>query len=258
LRPPYPERLSGPEAWGSFATGAASLVDVKLLDPHDAAFAQLEGYMKRRFNHGVLGLSGRCEIDDPKLKGSYYVVPTEDVYHYAWLVRGEVEKSLLGFYSALAFGVDKETLGAIERFSLYDRRYSPFFIDSSGGMRICGMIRRTLIFECGAELRILAGAPRRWLEAGKQIEVLNAPTYFGNLDLTVKSTVGEGRISADLQFRSTGQTGLRKIIFRVPHPERAQIKHVRLGGESWAGFDSANETIALPAGKEKYELQIAY
>ena len=119
------------------------------------------------------------------------------------------------------------------------------------------MIRRTLIFECGTELRILAGAPRRWLEPGKEIEVRNAPTYFGNLDLSVRSKVGAG-ISADLQLRSTGQNGLKEIIFRVPHPDRAQIQHVRLAGEAWAGFDSAKETITLPAGKEKYELQIDY
>ena len=169
--PPYPEELHGGEGWASFCSGALSLVDSGLLDPHDPAFVQLENYMKLHYHCGVLGLSGRCHQDDKQNLGSYYVTITEDVYHHAWVERGEVEKALLSFYSTLAFGVDKEALGAIERFMLYDRRYAPFYMDSSGGMRICKMLRRTLLLEKESELRLLPAAPRRWLEQGKTIQV---------------------------------------------------------------------------------------
>jgi hypothetical protein len=127
--PPYPEELYGGEGWATFCSGALSLVDAGLLNPEDPAFVQMENYMKSHFNCGVLGLSGRCRQDDKQNLRSYYVTITEDVYHHAWVARGEVEKALLSFYSTLAFGVDKDTLGAIERFMLYDRRYSPFYTE---------------------------------------------------------------------------------------------------------------------------------
>ena len=90
--------------------------------------------------------------------------------------------------------MDKESLGAIERFMLYDRRYAPFYMDSSGGMRICKMVRRTLMLEQDSHLRLLPAAPRRWLEHGKTIQLEAMPTYFGKIDLTVKSQVAEQQI----------------------------------------------------------------
>jgi len=256
--PPYPEHLNGPDAWGSLAAGAISLVDVGLLDPPDAAFTQLEDYMKRHFNLGVLGLSGRCHQQDARIQGSYYMVTTEDIYHYAWLVRGDVEKALLSFYSTLAFGVDKQTLGAIERFSLYDRRYSPFFIDSSGGMRICGMIRRVLLMERGSDLHVLSGAPRRWLEFGKQIEVRKAPTYFGSVDLTVKSAPDADHVRGELVFASNRQNGLKNILFRIPHPSRQSPRNVRVNGQTWKHLDPAKEIVVLPPGEKRYDLELDY
>jgi hypothetical protein len=150
--PPYPEQVYGPEQWGSFAAGAIVLVEAGLLDPHDPAFVQLEDYMKKNFNLNALGLTGRCSSGDPDAKGSCYVVQSDYIYHYAWTVRGEVEKALLTFYSALGFGVDKETLGAVERFMLYDQRYAPFFVDTPGGADLRLMIRRTLLLERDSEL----------------------------------------------------------------------------------------------------------
>ena len=257
--PPYPERLNGPDAWGSFNTGAVSLVDAGLVDPWDPAFADLEKYMKNTFNNNVLGLCGRCHIDDTLVNGSYYMVTTEDVYHYAWIARGELEKALLSFYSALAFGVDKETLGAVERFSIYDSCYAPCFIDSSGGMRICGMIRRTLLFETESELRLLAGTPRRWLEDGKEIAVLDAATYFGNLNLVVKSRANRGNILAELVLRKNRPDRLTRILLRLPHPNMQQMKGVSVNGSVWNNFDGAHEIVELkPPFADRYQILARY
>jgi len=252
--PPYPEHLYGPEGWASGDSGAICLVDTGLLDPRDPAFTQLEDYMKRHFNYGVLGLSERMKIDDSVVAGSYYMVTSEDIYHYGWVVRGEVEKALLTFYSTLAFGVDKDTLGAVERFSLYDRRYAPFFIDSSGGMRICDMIRRTLFLERDSELRLLAAVPRRWLEAGKKIVVENAPTYFGTMNLKVESQVEQQNIVADLDLQVERAGQLPKIRLRLPHPDRLSMKQVTVNGKPWPNYDAAAETINLMPTQKSYHV----
>jgi len=258
LMPPYPEEIHGGEGWGSFCSGALSLVDTELLDPGDPAFVQLENHMKTHFNLGVLGLSGRCHQDDKRNLGSYYVSTTEDVFHGAWVKRGEVEKALLSFYSNLAFGVDKETLGAIERFMLYDRRYAPFYMDSSGGMHICKIVRRTLLLERESELHLLPAAPRRWLEHGKSIQIEDMPTYFGKIDLMVNSHVLQGRIAIDLRLQVARQDRLKKVSLRVPHPTKQRMKQVTLNGRPWTNFRADNETVQLNPAPHRCEIVIHY
>jgi hypothetical protein len=256
--PPYPEELYGGEGWATFCSGALSLVDAGLLNPEDPAFVQMENYMKSHFNCGVLGLSGRCRQDDKQNLGSYYVTITEDVYHHAWVVRGEVEKALLSFFSNLAFGVDKDTLGAIERFMLYDRRYSPFYMDSSGGMRICKMIRRTLLLEKESELHLLPASPRRWLEHGKAIQIEDMPTYFGGIDLLVQSQVLQQRIIVDLKLQVVRPDRLKKVWLRVPHSRKQPMKQVTLNGRPWTNFHAESETIQLHPSPRRYDIVVHY
>lgn len=255
---PYPVRLNQPDDWTVYATGPIALIDTGLLDPHDPAFPQAENYLLKHVNLGVLGLMGRVPVDDPRVPGSYYMVTGEDLYHYGLVVRGEVEKALLTFYSTLAFGVDKNTLGAIERFSLYDQRYSPFFIDSSGGMRIAGMIRRAVLMEWQQELYLLGGVPRRWLEAGKVIEVRDAAAYFGTFDLTVESRVDKGTIVARIALKKGRPDWLRKIRLRVPHPDRQKMSRVTVNGEPWTSYTAEQEVVEIQPTQAQYEVLVSY
>ena len=169
-----------------------------------------------------------------------------------------MEKALLSFYSTLAFGVDKEALGAIERFMLYDRRYAPFYMDSSGGMRICKMLRRTLLLEKDSEVRLLPAASRRWLEQGKTIQVQDMPTYFGSIDLAIKSQVSDQRIAVDLKLQLARPDRLKKISLRVPHPSRQRIKQVTLNGRPLTSFDAERETVELIPSPLKSEVVVHY
>jgi len=256
--PLYPEKIRGPEGWGSFGSGALSLVATGLVDPMDPAFEEIENYMKDHFNLGVLGLTARCHQDDKGNRGSYYVTLTEDVWHAAWVQRGEVEKALLTFYSNLAFGVDKETLGAIERFMLYDRRYAPFFMDSSGGLRICNMVRRNLLLESESGLQLLPAAPRRWLEHGKTIQIEDLPTYFGKIDLVVNSQVRDERVAIDLRLQVARPDRLKKVTLRVPHPTNQRMKQVTLNGRPWTNFHAESETIQLNPSVQRSEMLVHY
>ena len=256
--PPYPEKIRGPEGWGSFGSGALALVDTGLVDALDPVFEEIENYMKGHFNLNVLGLTGRCHQDDKGNRGSYYVTLTEDVWHNAWVMRGEVEKALLSFYSNLAFGVDKETLGAIERFMLYDRRYAPFYMDSSGGMRICKMVRRTLLLEKESGLQLLPAVPRRWLEHGKTIQIEDLPTYFGGIDLAVNSQVLQQRIAIDLRLQVARPDRLKKVSLRVPHPTKQRMKQVTLNGRPWTNFRADSETIQLNPAPRRCEIVVHY
>jgi hypothetical protein len=257
--PAYPEQLHGPDGWASFSSGAINLIDAGLLDPHDPAFVQTENYMKKHFNQGVLGLTGRCRSENAKIHGSsYYVVQSDYIYHYAWVLRGEVEKSLLTFYSALGLGVDKQSLCAVERILLYDRRYAPFCVNTPHGAELCSMIRRTLLIETDGTLSLLPVAPRRWLEEGKTIEVQDAPTYFGKMGLKVESQVDEQRIVAELVLQIDRKDQLRKIRLRLPHPEKKPMQRVTLNGVAWKNFNVEDESIELQAGEGQYRILVRY
>jgi hypothetical protein len=168
--PPYPERLYKPKDWGDSITGPLALVDTGFLNPSDPAFVQLEGYMKKNYNRGILGLTGSLSEDgDEHGQDSYYVIMSDTTWQRAWILRGEIEKALLTFYSALAFGVDKQTLGAVERFDLYDQRYAPYYWNGDGSSQITAMIRQTLLLEQDKVLYLLGGPPDVGSKPAKQL-----------------------------------------------------------------------------------------
>lgn len=257
--PPYPERLNRPPAWAEFATGALAYLDSEFMDPRSAAFEQLERYMKVKWNSGVLGLTGAMEKNgDPHGSNSFYVNFSEDIWHRGWLLRGEVEKALLAFYSMLAYGMDKQTFGTVERFHLTEPRYAPFFMDTSASARVCGLIRQTLLLEDRKVLHLLAGVPRRWFEAGKEVELTKGITTAAKVDLRARSQVDEGKISIDLTLSELRAAELKSLRVRVPHPTKQPMKQVLVNGQSWAGFNPKEEVVELTPRDGRTEIVARY
>ncbi len=257
--PPYPERLNRPPAWAEFATGALAYLDSGFMEPQSSAFQQLESYMKVKWNRGVLGLTGGMEKNgDPHGTDSFYVNFSEDIWHRGWLLRGEVEKALLAFYSMLAYGMDKQTLGTVERFHLSDERYAPFFMDTSASARVCGLIRQVLLLEEGRVLYLLAGAPRRWLEDGKEINLTMGITTAARLDFSARSRVSEGKIFIDLTMTELRAGELEGLRVRVPHPLRQPMKEVLVNGRPWELFNPKEEIIELTPADGRTEIIARY
>jgi hypothetical protein len=255
----YPEQLHGPDGWATWSTGPISLIDAGLMDPHDPDFLRIEDYMKKHYNQGMLGLTGRCRSENPGIHGnSYYVVQSDYIYHYAWVLRGDVEKSLLTLYSALGLGVDKQTRCAVERILAYDRRYAPFSVNTPHGAELCTMVRRTLVVEHDGTLSLLPGAPRRWLEAGKKIEVLNAATYFGKMSLTVDSRVDQQQIEVELLLQNERKNHVRTIQLRIPHPTNQPMQQVTVNGAAWTNFNAEKEVMELTPDQSRYRVVVRY
>lgn len=255
-KPPYPERLYHPEGWGSYVTGPLSLVDTGLLDPSDPAFEQQELYSRKKFN--ILGFNGWLPPAKDGTRGSVYPVTPDDIFYFSWLERGEVEKALLTFYSVLGLAVDKQTLGSVERFSLYDQRFAPYYMNGSANSRIAAMIRGSLLLEKGSVLRLLFGAPRRWLENGKKISVKDAVTYFGELDMTVESRLSRQEILVDINLRKDRAERLRSILLRVPNPSKQKFTSVVVNGKNWKDYDPQKEIIELQPTDTRFRIIAKY
>ena len=257
--PPYPERLYRPPAWAEFATGALAYLDTGFMQPGDEAFEQLECYMKRKWNRGILGLTGGMEKDgDPHGSNSFYVNFSEDIWHRSWLLRGETEKALLAFYSMLAYGLDRQTLASVERFHLDEPRYAPFFLDTSASARISGLIRQTLLIEDGNVLRLLPGVPRRWLESGKRIRIAGGVTTRAKLNLELNSKVEQGRIAIQLELSELRGSELDELRLRVPHPLKARMQSVRLAGRPWTRFHAEEEIVEFGPRAGVTEIEVIY
>ena len=258
--PPYPERVDGSDAWASFATTTLGLFDSGLLEAGAPAIGQMEAYTKKHLSW--LGLTGRLYVDgEPGLKlgvTPFYVVISEELYHRAWLLRGETEKALLTFYSTLALAVDREALGTVERIANDDRRYAPFYMNSSASSRVNAMIRRTLVMEDGGALYLLAGVPRRWLEAGQKIEVEGGVTYFGGVGLRVVSELDHRRVRVELNLRNERPERLKTIRLRVPHPERRPMRQVLVDGKEWHQWSADEERITLPTSGGRRRIEVRY
>jgi len=256
---PYPERLYRPPAWAEFATGALSYLDTDFMQADSTAFEHLEGYMKVKWNRGILGLTGGMDKNgDPHGADSFYVNFSEDIWHRGWLLRGEIEKALLGFYSMLAYGLDRQTLITVERFHLADQRYAPFFMDTSASARICSLIRQAVLLEHGRAIHLLAGVPRRWLQAGKRIEIQSGLTTAAKLDVSVLSEVDQNKVRLSLVCAHRVDEHPIEVRIRVPHPSKQPMKNVKVNGKQCTRFDPERETIVLELQPGHQDLVISY
>jgi len=98
--------------------------------------------------------------------------------------------------------------------------------------------RWMLYLEEGKILRVLPGAPRKWFEDGKTINIENVSSYFGPLSYRVKSVLKENYIEATIECNSLRRP--EEVIFRVPHPER-KIPEKVTGGL----YDEAAEAVII-------------
>jgi hypothetical protein len=195
---------------------------------------------------------------DPHGTNSFYVNFSEDIWHRGWLLRGEIEKALLAFYSMLVYGMDRDTLATIERFHLSDPRYAPFFMDTSASARVCGLIRQSLLLEEGSTLHLLAGVPRAWMNDGQKIRFTNGVTKAAKLDLDVESRIQTGTLAVRTNIHRLRHGELHTIKLRVPHPKRMKMNQVRIDGKNWTKFDPDREIVEFPPKSGMSEVQILY
>jgi hypothetical protein len=194
-------------------------------------------------------------------------------YFLAKLHEGAVREFLLAFYAYLSFNLEHDVFTSRESNVLYASDLhacsaypaaeitDPLPCASAVALQL---LRHMLVTEerAGAggysgNLLLLAGAPRTWLADGQRISIRNAPTFFGELDVEVRSQVAQGRIEARVvpPTRYPGGT----IRLRLPHPERRSLQSVTVNGKPYADFDPQKEWIVLSADlKDSLEIIARY
>ncbi|MGA2531409.1 MAG: hypothetical protein ABSG19_00080 [Candidatus Aminicenantales bacterium] len=111
------------------------------------------------------------------------------------------------------------------------------------------LLRMMLVREDGLDLRLAQAVPQPWLEAGRKIDIQNAPTKFGPVSFTIESHIDRGRI--DVRLTAPAREAPRNILLRLRHPQEKPIKRVTVDGKPLTSFAGDTVTLASPRGALK-------
>lgn len=201
----------------------------------------LLGYMQ---NHGAIAMGMiRTTPHEGQFKEMPGVNPLYGLrYQLALLRRDEREKALVGFYGHLAQGLTRETFIGGEGSQLMngDEYGRTFYLppNSASNALFLTTLRYLLVQDWDLDedsrpdtLRLLFGAPRRWLEDGKRIRLQKAPTMFGEVSLDVESKLAAGAV--DIRV-TVPPRPVKTILLRAPLPDGWQVEGVEVNGKAEA------------------------
>ncbi len=126
-------------------------------------------------------------------------------YQLTLLRRDDPGHALVGFYGHLAQGFTRDTFIGGEGSQLLngDARGRTFYLppNSASNATLLTTLRYLLIQDWDLDddgrpetLRLLYGAPGRWLRDGAVLEVARVPTAFGEVSFRAESRLGEGAV----------------------------------------------------------------
>jgi hypothetical protein len=254
----------GPEPYDDLANGrlqgayshywADMEFHYNFFNPGDPAGQWIADYLHAR-NGFVLGLTRSHK------EGWINTVYDGGYYEYR-LRAGNVPEFLLGFYGRLAFAMSRYVYAASEGapFIGYNTKDGGYvaagldFPNSASNADTLLMLRDALVMEElkdnveTGDLDLLRGAPRAWLEPGKQIRVGRLPTYFGEISFEVTGERGGIRALIDPPARGA------RLLLHLRRP----VKSVMVNGADYRDCDFENGVVRLAPGSKRYTLEVRY
>lgn len=180
--------------------------------------------------------------DNLFLKG--WGMANEPVYNQqatAYLQRDDPKAAINAFYSYMACAFSHTVFEPVEHRWTHGQYFGPPSTDGAW----FELYRNMLLREVDDQTLLIGQAtPRKWLEDGKQIEIRNAPTYFGNVSYRAESSTRAGRITAKVTFDSERRP--QSLLVRLRHPDAAPLRSVTVNGRESTDFDRDKEWIKIP------------
>ena len=220
-------------------TGAIHLLRLKAL-PFDGALAEslLSDHEDNLYLHG-------------------WGMANEPVYNpqaTAYLLRDEPKAVIRAFYSYMACAFSHSALEPVEHRWGWGQYFGPPSTDGAW----FELYRHMLIHELDDDtLLLLQATPRKWLEDGKRIEVERAPTYYGELSMSVESKAGSSQLSA--QIKMPNRRSPKQLVVRFRHPQDKPMQSVTVNGREWDNFNAQKEWVVIPEPRrERYTIIARY
>ena len=159
-----------------------------------------------------------------------------------------------GFYNTCWASLYPETMCFAEWVPYYGKGGGPLF-KTPDECKFIQWMRQMLVLERGQSLELGLGVPQAWMRDGQQVSIQRAATFFGPLDLHIRSRANLGEVSATVRLSKTEQP--RTIALRLRHPEGKPIKSATVNGHA-ASVNSARQLIELPAKDSAWEVKACF
>lgn len=167
-------------------------------------------------------------------------------HNWLQMKRGMAKPFINTYYNTMAGMSDPDTYTFSEHTyenSIYKEHEEAWFLMQTRWM---------LYVEEGETLSLLKTIPRDWMGDGKEIILENVKSYFGPINLNIKSHVIDGYIEAYIDCNETIRKP-KSIHLRIPHPENKAPQNV-IGGK----YDYKTETIVISDFTGEKSVRIEY
>ncbi len=171
----------------------------------------------------------------------------------AYLKRNEIPAAIRSHYNSFVATYYPVPNVFTEEIHQWVHGAGPFY-KTADEARFVNHLRGMLVREDGDTLWLAAGTPTRWLEAGKKIEVNNAPTYFGPVSYTIEGS--DSSVHARVILPSRNAIKNPWLVLRLPGG--AHFQSVELDGKPWQDFDAATQRIRLPVTNKPIDVSVRY
>lgn len=187
-------------------------------------------------------------------------------YTDALLRRDEPERAIVSFYGKLAQGMTRGTFLSAEGTGLrpFDEFGRPMYLPptSTGPAFFLWMLRSMLVQDYDLDnnsepetLRLLFATPRRWLENGKTISVMDAPTSFGKVSIRVDSKLTKGEVIAKVTLPE--KNAAKKTFLRIRLPEGWKINSAQVGTQRLKVDAVGTVDISCISGTKKIQFKVS-
>jgi hypothetical protein len=172
----------------------------------------------------------------------------------AYLLRDDPAAAIRTFYSMMACAFSHSTYEPVEHRWTHGQYFGPPSTDGAWAE----LYRNMLVQELDDDtLLLFAATPRNWLDDGKKIQVVNAPTYYGKLSAWVQSRAELGEILAEIEMPTSIPP--KSVLIRLRHPRSCPMRSVKVNGQSWTDFDVKKEWVRIENPRERhYALVVEY
>jgi hypothetical protein len=158
----------------------------------------------------------------------------------AYLLRDDPLAAIRAFYSYMACAFSHSALEPVEHRWTWGQYFGPPSTDGAW----FELYRNMLVQELDdGSLLLLQATPRTWLAGGQQIAVERAPTYYGELSLTVDSHAATGSLTATIE--TPKRAPMKRLIVRFRHPEARPMRSVTVNAQDWTGFSAQKEWVLI-------------
>jgi len=170
-----------------------------------------------------------------------------------YLRRQEIPAAIRNLYNDFVACYYPDVNVFTEEFRQWRSPSGPFY-KVSDEAKFLNRLRDTLVREEGDTLWLAAGIPRRWLAPGENVELHDAPTYFGPLSYRLEAAENGVEAEITLPARNPFQTAW--LVIRAPGGR--PLRTVEIDGKPWQDFDAARGRIRLPHAPGSLRVKITF